>query len=799
MSTAGRTAVGAAGQTSLPDASTGPNDDADVTQPTTGDCSGGVCWWSHKSELCESAGVPDRSGRPNASLDGATALAPIYFGFTRIWIGDTDLKGKASETAWQTFGFDLDGRCTNSSTCPSQQNVVGCKASTAMLPFDGELCRDNIFASLKPVAAAVPEIGKRFGISEALFNCNLWRGSYNMMWKISNYNGMPNDSDVRVDFYVSPGLARLPPWECPLENFNEMYPSWRTVNPWQVDTASLSGTSTDPSAWPGSKIADEHAYVRGGYLVANPPDGVVMRLADTGKKVRGFALTVDKGVWTGKLALAPDNTWRMTDGLAAGRVKSESLIRSFREIGLCEGIGLDGFYQDVTDYIHQNADVLSDGMIDPSRPCDAMSMGIAFEAAQATPGPVGTATPLVECCAPGVEIVDCNPVCGDGRKNGKEKCDSAAKEGPDQCPTSCKPIDACTPTKLTGTGCDTECAPQPITDVGPQDGCCPKGATAATDRDCMPVCGNNVIEAPETCDPKDSCPSCTAADKCLVIATKGAADSCDLSCTYTVKNTCTNGDGCCPANCNSGNDNDCSNSCNNGRVDAPKETCETSGQNACPANCDDNDPCTVDYTSGRAQTCSLQCTHVKITQPKAGDRCCPPGATSNNDADCVVECGNGTREGAEECDDGNEKLGDGCKPDCKKETPLEQCLAIIPPSDEVACAQCNCEKCGKETTACYAASSAAAVKQCADVVKCGLDNGCSGEDCYCGTADFAACALGLSNGKCKAQIEAATGSALVGDILIRRDDLNFPVGRANALAACARTKCAMECGITTMP
>jgi hypothetical protein len=44
-------------------------------------------------------------------------------------------------------------------------------------------------------------------------------------------------------------------------------------------------------------------------------------------------------------------------------------------------------------------------------------------------------------------------------------------------------------------------------------------------------------------------------------------------------------------------------------------------------------------------------------------------------------------------------------------------------------------------------------------------------------------------------VEAASGSTLVGDILIRADDASYPVGRANQLAACARTNCATECGI----
>lgn len=786
---------GAAGSTSMGDA--GSSDAGIVTAPGGAECGGGLCWWSEKREDCESAGVPGPSGRPAASGDGTSNVPELYFGFTRIWIGETTLKGMASDTAWQSFGFDLDGRCTNSSTCPSMQNVQSCKASTAMLPFDGELCRDNTFASLQPVAAAVPEIGKRFGISEDLFNCNLWRGSYNMVWKISGYNGSPNDSDVRVDFYVSPGLERLPPWDCPLDHYSEMYPQWRTVNPWLIDPAYLSGPITTPGSLPNSMIADPHAYVRGGYLVAYAPDGALMRLAGDGTKFRGFALTVQKGIWTGKLALTQSGTWRISDGLAAGRTKSEDLIASFRQIGLCEGIGLDAFYQDVTDYIHQNADVLADGTVDPNRPCDSMSLGIGFEAAQLTPGTAMAATAIVECCEPGVAIQDCNPKCGDGRKNGKEKCDTAATEGPDACPTSCKPIEPCTPTKLMGTGCDAECVAQPITQVGAQDGCCPKGADSTSDSDCKPVCGNNVLESGETCDPVSSCPSCMAADKCLMVTSTGAADSCNLSCTYAVKSGCMNGDGCCPNGCNSSNDNDCSSTCNNGTVDKPKETCETGGANACPTSCDDGDPCTTDYITGRASTCNVTCTHVRITALKSGDKCCPTGANANNDSDCVIKCGNGTREGSEECDDGNQVAGDGCKPDCTKESSMDQCLAKLPMNDKPECAACNCTKCQAQTLACYAASSASAVKACADVVKCGLDKGCSGQDCYCGSADFASCALGLGNGPCRPEIETATGSSAVGDILVRRDDTSYPVGRANQLAECGRTNCAAECGIKT--
>jgi len=113
--------------------------------------------------------------------------------------------------AWQSFGFDLDGHCTNAGTCMGT-NVRSCRAPTEQIAFDGALCRDNTFASLQPVAAAAPEVGKRFGISENEFNCNLWRGSYTMILRVSGYNGQPDDANVRVDMYVSPGTVTDRGW-----------------------------------------------------------------------------------------------------------------------------------------------------------------------------------------------------------------------------------------------------------------------------------------------------------------------------------------------------------------------------------------------------------------------------------------------------------------------------------------------------------------------------------------------------------------------------------------------------------
>lgn len=261
---------------------------------------------------------------------------------------------------------------------------------------------------------------------------------------------------------------------------------------------------------------------------------------------------------------------------------------------------------------------------------------------------------------------DCRFSCGDGEFNMMiEACDTAIAAGmPGACPTECDDDNACTSDVLSGSACDTACTNAPIEACVDDDGCCPTACNANTDNDCMPMCGNMVIEGDETCEAGVmDCPTaCDDMNSCTMDVLMGDPAMCTSVCDFPAITMCSmTSDGCCPSACNSTTDVDCSASCNNGVFEPPGETCENGTAMPCPATCDDMDACTMNVRTGTAGMCNVQCSFPAITAcAMASDGCCPAGCNATNDGDCMPVCGNMVVEGTEECDDGNMIATDGC-------------------------------------------------------------------------------------------------------------------------------------------
>ncbi len=252
-------------------------------------------------------------------------------------------------------------------------------------------------------------------------------------------------------------------------------------------------------------------------------------------------------------------------------------------------------------------------------------------------------------------------VCGNGMVEMGETCDP-----PGTCPTvdSCRATDKCLMPMLVGSmdTCDVRCELVAMQTCSAGDGCCPSSCTSTTDMDCSASCGDGMVADGETCEPMSAdspCPmTCDDENPCTADQQTGTTAQCNVVCTNTPITQPAMGDQCCPPDADANNDTDCSVMCGNGIVE-PGEKCDGN----CPETCDDQDPCTADEATGAAEECTFACTNTPITEPAAGDGCCPKDADANGDADCSAMCGNGVKEGSETCD------GNDCPSSCDDDDP----------------------------------------------------------------------------------------------------------------------------------
>ncbi len=278
-------------------------------------------------------------------------------------------------------------------------------------------------------------------------------------------------------------------------------------------------------------------------------------------------------------------------------------------------------------------------------------------------------------------------LCGNGKVDTGEYCDIDIFVGEGSCPTLCTDGVACTSDLLRGVGCQAHCEFAEITAMsgGSIDNCCPDGGSRVLDIDCPATCGNGFIEAGEDCDTAITeggqvcITSCDDGDACTTDFLTGSG-TCKPECGATPITSVADGDGCCPVGANSNNDSDCNSACGNGAVETG-EFCDPGVPaglaGSCPDTCTPANACETAAITGAG--CGARCVKTPIVTPGPVDGCCPTGADSGNDDDCLAVCGNGAIEPdfGESCDIGIATGGGSCPvvTDCDDAGPGSECTA----------------------------------------------------------------------------------------------------------------------------
>lgn len=276
------------------------------------------------------------------------------------------------------FGFDLDNLCS----CPERVACIGAQPNA---PCDAEDSGvDNGAAELfalfsKATQTPLDETGLRLGLD---------RGKFSMVFRMTGWNGEPDDPDVSLQvlnaFAANPGTdagARF--------DGNDV---------WTIDAESLGG-----GRFPTNPV--RKAYVAGGILVAELPVLIFKaRIPTTGDKWLLVRVALRDAHVTGRIARSGAG-FTITDGTVGGRSPSAELLRLSTLLGACPGALA---YETMKPILCDARDV----PLEPAKDgrdvaCEAISLGVAFEAKPAKvtanvgtpvdPTPCGDAGSLVDC------------------------------------------------------------------------------------------------------------------------------------------------------------------------------------------------------------------------------------------------------------------------------------------------------------------------------------------------------------------------------------------------------------------
>lgn len=259
-----------------------------------------------------------------------------------------------------TPGLDLDGLCS----CP---DVTPCEGPQRVCDREGGV--DNSFDDLLAKFGA-------FGapISQDKIQAALDNGATTVLMVVHRYNGTPNDTSVELGIMASLGTT-------PDGTGTPVPPRRDGTDEWTIDPDSVAN-NTPPFV---PKSIATAAYVTGGVLVAR---GAFTIALGSGTPL---TITLDEGFFVGRLS--HDGTiWRVAEGRIGGRWPTSKMLTSFSVLQdpvdktafLC---GDSGAYQAYKPQLCAAADIMTTAGNDLSdKKCDAVSIGMGFDAAEAKLG-----------------------------------------------------------------------------------------------------------------------------------------------------------------------------------------------------------------------------------------------------------------------------------------------------------------------------------------------------------------------------------------------------------------------------
>jgi hypothetical protein len=237
---------------------------------------------------------------------------------------------------------------------------------------DGKDGIDNSFG--KNLAPLLDQLAS----AQASLDASLEEGTFTIMVDIAALGTAPNYLDLTAKLYAGADLGSPPKWD--------------GSDAWPVVPELLTDSTDITSA----KVQFKTSYVNDDVWVSGSPGSLGLGLSISGAS---FTIDISQAIITMKLAADRQSA---TEGVIAGVIEVEPFIAQLKSVagsidsGLCEG----GLFDTIADTLRQASDIMADGSQDPTKTCDAISIGLGFTGKAVTLGGIAEPTePEPDPCA----------------------------------------------------------------------------------------------------------------------------------------------------------------------------------------------------------------------------------------------------------------------------------------------------------------------------------------------------------------------------------------------------------------
>jgi len=310
------------------------------------------------------AGGPSDAGKaPAPSGSATTSTTPINFALHHLWLGDslpdstftTDTTG----TIWQKFGYNIDGLITNQySTDVCTLNKA--RGATQLTQVDGDNGIDNSFG-----ANIVPLLSSALSNLSQSVSKSISDGSFTILVDTVGLTSSPTQTNtgLKGELFSGASYGGTPP----ITDAG----AFVVTDNWPIGSNSLSmGTNLDA----GSVVGFPTAYVSNGLWVNGSPADLTLLLLLQGQPL---VLRIHEAVVTFNHTVDGSGQDHATNGIISGVLKTTEFLTEINEVAAAQQYCSEASL--LLNFIGSASDIMHDGTNAAGKPCDGISIGLAFD------------------------------------------------------------------------------------------------------------------------------------------------------------------------------------------------------------------------------------------------------------------------------------------------------------------------------------------------------------------------------------------------------------------------------------